>query len=151
MSFTPGRYNLGPDHSIQITRQDNGATVVLDGPRSKFSSKHDDTLTKSSTIDFGGVVTGIRQPEGVSGSIDTEKGGSDFDQLVSFLDANYYSGGPLVYFTMTESIISPDRSTVNVNTYSDVQFHDYDRGSFEHNGIVKCAVQFFASTITPLS
>jgi hypothetical protein len=147
--FTPGRYNLGPDHSIQITRQDNGATVILDGPRSKFNSKYEDEITKSSTIDFGGVVTGIRQPGGLSGSIDTEKGGNDFDGLMAFLDANYYAQGPGVWFTMTESILSPDRSTVQQNVFNDVVLHGYDRGSYERVGIVKPTVQFFASTVVP--
>jgi hypothetical protein len=151
VATAPGRYSLGPGHSLTIVRNDNGATVTLDGQRSKFESKEEDELVKSSPIDNGGRVTGLRVPAGISGSIDVEKGSDDFNQLMMFLDSNYYNNNQQqIYFTMTETYLNPIDGTTSSNQFQEVQFHGYSRGTWERASIVKTMVSFFATEVVPV-
>jgi hypothetical protein len=147
MAIVPGTYNLGPDNSITITRNDTNSVVTLDGVRTKFMSKYDDEIVKGSPIDLGGIVIATRIPGGLSGSIEVERATNDFDLLTQFLDQNYYAQGPHLRFTITETVLQADRLSSDSAQFTLAVFHGYNRGSYERTGIVKTTVEFFASTL----
>jgi hypothetical protein len=150
MAVQPGTYNLGPDNTLTISRNDTDEQIILDGVRSKFDSQYDDEIVKGSPIDIGGRVIATRIPGGLSGSIEVERATNDFDALIMFLDANYYAQGPHVRFTITETVVEADRSTSDSAQFTNVVFHGYHRGSYERTGIVKVSVQFFATELLPV-
>ena len=147
MAVVPGSYNLGPDNSITIIRNDTNAVVTLDGVRSKFMSKYDDEVVKGSPIDLGGIVIATRIPGGLSGSIEVERATNDFDMLTQFLDANYYAQGPHVRFTIVETVLEADRTISDSAQFTLCVLHGYNRGTYERTAIVKTTVEFFASTL----
>lgn len=149
MPIIPGTYNLGPDNSITIIRNDTNANVTLDGVRTRFSSKYDDEVVKGSPIDLGGMVIGTRIPAGLSGSIEVERATNDFDALTQFLDANYYGLGPHIRFTIVETVLQADRTSSDSAQFTLVVFHGYNRGSYERTGIVRTSVEFFATSLVP--
>jgi hypothetical protein len=147
VAVVPGSYNLGPDNTITIIRNDTNSLVTLDGMRTKFTSKYDDELVKGSPIDIGGRVIGTRIAGGLSGSIEVERATNDFDALTQFLDANYYALGPHVRFTIVETILQADRTISDSAQYTLVVFHGYNRGTYERTAIVKTTVEFFATEL----
>lgn len=149
MPVIPGSYNLGPDNSITIVRNDTNSNVTLDGVRTRFSSKYDDEVVKGSPIDLGGIVIGTRIPGGLSGTIEVERATNDFDALTQFLDANYYAQGPHVRFTIVETVLQADRTQSDTSQFTLVVLHGYNRGTYERTGIVRTSVEFFASTLVP--
>jgi hypothetical protein len=148
---SPGLYASGTANSIYITRSDTGAAVTLDGLRAKFEYKDEDELLKSNVMDGGGVVVGKRIPGGLSGTIEVERNSDEFNNLMQFLDQNYYAQGADVYFTITETWFSPGTLTnPNINQLQNVVFHGYSRGAWERTAINKPSVSFFASKSLPL-
>lgn len=141
----PGQYNTGVQQSISIVRNDTGATVILDGGRTRFTSKAEDELLKSNVMDNGGRVVPKVIPGGWGGTIDVERGTADFSDLYAFLETNYYAGGGQVYFTITETNQRADMSGSDSFQYVNSVFHGYDPGTWARNEIVKGSVQFFAS------
>jgi hypothetical protein len=141
----PLGYNTGVDYSLTITRSDTGAAVSLGGNKTKFEFEEKDTLIENDTTDDEGRVTHKRIPSGISGSIETERATSDCEDLMAFLDANYYTQGPDVYFTIVWTAFNADKLSTQTRTFTRVVLHGYKSGQWMRKDIVKPSVQFAAT------
>jgi hypothetical protein len=147
--FAPlGTFLVGTDLSISITANATGAQVLLDGKRTNFTQKADDTLLKSEVIDNGGLPDHRVIPNGWSGTIDVDRASGDFDALFAFLESNYYAGGAQQYFTIT--VATPNKRTGGTDQYQyqGVVFHGYDPGTYTKTTITKVTVNWAAQQRT---
>jgi hypothetical protein len=131
--------------SLTISRNDNYALVTLDGPKTKFESSDDSELIKTEVIDNGGRPSHLMIPDGWSGTIEVEKTSNDFASLYAFLQANYYTNGPPIYFTITANEPSSDRLSIATYQFTQVQFHKYKPGTWEKKSSVKASIEWAAS------
>lgn len=143
MSFGPF-FNVGTDQSVTITNATGGA-VTLDGKRSMMEMQAADSVIKSEPIDNGGIPDHRVIADGWTGTIEVEKQSDNFGALAAFLDANYYAGGAQQYFTITETIRTPDGSGSSRYQYSNCVFHGYKPGSWSKKQIVKARVEVAAA------
>jgi hypothetical protein len=147
--FAPlGTFLVGTDLSISITANATGAQVLLDGKRTNFTQKADDTLLKSEVIDNGGLPDHRVIPNGWSGTIDVDRASGDFDALFAFLEANYYAGGAQQYFTITVSTPNYRTGGIDRYAYQGVVFHGYDPGTYTKTTITKVTVNWAAQQRT---
>ncbi len=150
--FAPlGTFLVGTDLSITITNNQTGVQVLLDGKRTNFTQKSDDTLIKTEVIDNGGLPDHRVIPNGWSGTIEVQRTSGDFDALFAFMEANYYAGGPQQFFSIT--VNTPNQKTGGVDSYlfQGVVFHGYDPGSYSKMAQTKTSISWAAQQRTFLS
>jgi hypothetical protein len=138
----PGLYLTGTALSTQITRNDTGDTIVLDGFRTRFNVENVDTMLKSDVIDNGGRVVNKRIPDGIKGSIEVERGSADFATFMAFLDANYYAGEQDIYCTITTTEPSADKTDISEFQHTYCVFNNYKPGTWSRKEILKATVEF---------
>ncbi|MDE2099943.1 MAG: hypothetical protein KGL39_22005 [Patescibacteria group bacterium] len=148
MSFI-NSFNVGTDQSITITAVNPiagvPAIVTLDGKREMFEMKASDVLVKSEPIDNGGIPDHRVVSDGWAGQIQVEKQSANFSLLASFLDQNFYAGGPQQYFQIIETIRQPGGAGVERNQYVDCVFHGYEPGTWQKKQITKARVSVAAA------
>jgi len=149
MAFAPtGTFIVGTDLSLTITNNQTGTQVLLDGKRTNFTQKAEDTLLKSEVIDNGGLPDHRVISNGWTGTIEVDRTSGDFDALFAFLEANYYAGGDQQYFSI--SVKTPNQRTGGTDSYlfQGVVFHGYDPGSYAKSTITKATVNWAAQQRT---
>ena len=144
-----GIFNQGTDHSIKIFRTDTGARIFLDGQRSKFSSSNPFHVLESNTIDMGGDVLPQLVNDKVTGSIEVERANAQFDAFMLAVAANNRNGLPTIYCGIYEKIYDAGRQTFVEYRYTNVVFHNHERGTYERTSKVMSSVQFTATAIIP--
>lgn len=143
-----GSFLIGTDLSLTITNNASGTNILLDGHRTNFTQKSDDTVLKSETIDNGGLVDLRVIPNGWSGTIEVDRGSGDFDALFANGEAQFYAGANQQFFSMT--VKTPNKRTGGSDTFifQNVVFHGYEPGSYQKTSITKATVNWTAQQRT---
>jgi hypothetical protein len=152
MGFLNQSPNAGVDLvSLTITNASNGAIVVLDGRRTRFSSNDTPIVLKGKYIDGGGRPSFRVLPDGWEGTIEVDKMDDDFGELYRYIEAQKLAGGGEVKFTISKTVQLADASATHTEQYQGCVFHTYHPGDYTKESIVKSTFQFSGETCVTLS
>ena len=143
-----GTFLVGTDLSLTITSNTTGAQILLDGKRTNFTQKAEDTLLKGEVIDNGGLPDYRVLQNGWAGTIEVNRASGDFDALMALQEANFVAGGQQGYFSM--HVKTPNFKTGGVDSFlfQGVVFHGYDPGSYAKTTMTKVTVNWAAQQRT---
>ena len=136
---------VGTDLSITIYNNQTGASVLLDGKRTRFRSKDKSKMIKSDPIDNGGIPDHRILPDGWNGTIEVDRQSDDFAALYAQLEAAYYAGQGQQFFTITATEPNLRTSGIARYQYTNCVFHNYDPGEWSKETQVKVSVEFEAA------
>lgn len=131
-------FTVGRDHTITIVTPQSAIAPTL---ITKFSAKRDETDKKVKGMD--GITRNVVFPDGWSGTIESDRQDSTWDDYFAGVEADYYSGVDSGKCTITETI-QETSGAVTQWQYTNVVFKYDNAGDYAGDDTVHQRVSFMA-------
>lgn len=138
-------FNIGTDASLLIMRNDTGAQIALDGKRRSMTYRANDRVINNEPIDDGGVMDHRVIPGSWSITLEAERSTGDFSEEQKATEAQFFAGGPQVFYTITLIEPNADKTQSVTSTFIRAVQHGYDVGPYEREQTVRVRVEFTAA------
>lgn len=124
--------------------------LVVIGPTGRVDLTHVSSfearqITHSIRVDrLDGIPMGTELPKGWEGSFEIERGNSAVDDLIAFIEQQYFNGATAAPGTMYQYVAETDGST-STYQYDTVTFKLMSAGQWRGDSSVKQKLEFFAA------